>query len=587
MNTLWMVRVLFVAALAVGNLAHAMEPPFHPPTATFLDQDFEGVHGIPPSWQVALGTWQADGQTYNSTTAASTALTTIFEYPFLDSDGTFSTTDHFAYSPFTLQARLRNQGSSAGSLVGLVYSYVDPANYNEVVFSPTGVAYLRRVLDGQMQTLAAATYPGAGQGVWFRVEVERTFETTSVRVNGVQVYMRAPQSERGDTQGQIGLSTYNAAGRFNKISISIPYGQQPFTEDFSDGVANGFASPQGTFVVSNGTYVDTAVHLTGQASAPVDFGRLSTLIVGYALHVRMFNPYSGPGNLVGLVYDDGFVDGRRVYQEVVFSPTGVAQLRRHVGNTIQVLNSAAHTVGPRTWFRVTMVMSRNDLGPDRGPEISVAINGAPLFTHEHVELVNEIPRQLALVTHWTPARFDDFVFDLTRPGPVVASRETFVSGLAAGDVRSGNWNTQGGTLNNESFGAADIAVPGQHSGKPDYSYQGRLLNQWGNSGNQIGLVFSYASAEDYFEVVFAQTGQAYLNLYMEGTRYRLATGTHNVPRNVWFNVEVIRRGPTATVRLNGSPLFQNVPVGQLPDASFGVVSHFSLGHFDNLTLREL
>jgi hypothetical protein len=581
MDTLWVVRVLSIAALAVGNLAHAMEPPFHAPTAIWHNQDFEGVHGVPTPWQVALGTWQADGQTYNSTTAARTALTTIFEYPLLNSDGTFTTTDHFDPS-FTLTARLRNQGSSAGSLVGLVYGYVDPANYSEVVFSPTGVAYVRRVLDGQMQTLAAATYPGAGQGMWFRVEVERTLETTSVRVNGVQVFIRAPQPERGDTQGQIGLSTYNTTGRFNKISISTAYGQQPFTEDFSDGVANGFVSPQGTFVVSNGTYIDTAVHLTGQASAPVDFGRLSTLITSYAVHVRMFNPYGNSGNLVGLVYDDGFVDGQRVYQEVVFSPTGVAQLRRHVGNTIQVLNSASHTVGPKTWFKVTLVVQQCDQC-----EISVAINGEPLFTHEPVELLRGRPVGLALITHWTPARFDDFVFDDTRPGPVVASRDTFDSDLAASDVRSGTWNTQGGTLNNESVGVADVVLPGDHHGGPDYSYSGRLLNRWGNSGNRIGLVFSWDSAEDYLEVVFAQTGQAYLNLHMEGTLYRLATATHNVPRNVWFNVEVIRRGTTATVRLNGSPLFQNVQIGQQPTGGFGVVSRFSLGRFDNLTLREL
>jgi hypothetical protein len=585
MDTLWMVRVLFIAALAVGNLAHAMEPPFHAPTAIWHNQDFEGVHGVPTPWQVALGTWQADGQTYNSTTAASTALTTIFEYPLLNSDGTFTIRDHFD-SSFTLRARLRNQGSSAGSLVGLVYSYVDPANYHEVVFSPTGVAYLRGVFDGRMQTLAAATYPGAGQGVWFRVEVERTSQTTSVRVNGVPVYMRAPQPERGDTHGQIGLSTYNTTGRFNKISISTPYGQQPFTEDFSDGVANGFVSPQGTFVVSNGTYIDTAVHSTGQASAPVDFGDRSTIIASYAVHVRMFNPYGNSGNRVGLVYDEGFVDGQRVYQEVVFSPTGVAQLRRHVGNTIQVLNSASHTVGPKTWFRVTLVVGGLGSG-----DISVAINGKPLFTHEPVEWIDERPRNLALITHWTPARFDDFVFDDFRPGPVIASRETFTSGLAEGDVQSGTWNTQGGTLNNESVGIADIVIPGAylggHAGGPDYSYSGRLRNEWGNSGNRIGLVFSYGSAEDYLEVVFAHTGQAYLNLIMEGTRYRLATGTHNVPRNVWFNVEVIRRGTTATVRLNGSPLFQNVQIGQLPDGSFGVVSRFSRGHFDNLTLREL
>jgi hypothetical protein len=216
MDTLRMVRALFIAALAVGNLAHAMQPPFNAPTVTWHNQDFEGVHGIPTPWQVALGTWQADGQTYNSTTAARTALTTIFEYPEAHSDGTLGTTDHFD-PDFTLTARLRNQGSSAGSLVGLVYGYVNPARYSEVVFSPTGVAYLRSVFDGQMQTLAAATYPGAGQGVWFRVEVDRSFDTTSVRVNGLPVFIEAPQPEPGDTHGQIGLSTYNTTGRFNKI----------------------------------------------------------------------------------------------------------------------------------------------------------------------------------------------------------------------------------------------------------------------------------------------------------------------------------------------------------------------------------
>lgn len=579
MDTPWTVRVLFVAAFAVGNLAHAMEPPlpFRTPTATLHQQDFEGVHGIPTSWQVALGTWGADGQTYNSMTAASTALTTIFEYQSLQPDGTFEIIDYFRYGPFTLSARLRNQGSSASSLVGLVYSYVDPANYLEVVFSPTGVAYLRRMVEGRMETLAAATYSGAGQGVWFSVEVDRASSlTTSVRVNGVPVFIEAPQPERGDTQGQMGLATYNTTARFNKISISIAYGQQPFTEDFSDGVANGFVSPQGTFVVSNGTYIETAVQRIGQASAPVDFGERSTLVTSYAMHVRMYNPYGNPGNLVGLVYDDGIVDGRRVYQEVVFT-TGVAQLRRHVGSTIQVLNSASHTVGPKTWFTVTLVVGGN--------EISVAINGTPLFTHEPVEWIDERPDELALVTHWTPARFDDFVFEFTNP--VVASRETFGSGLAASDVRSGIWNTQGGTLNNESVGAADVVLPGQQRGRPDYRYTGRLLNQWSNSGNRIGLVFSWDSAEDYLEVVFAQTGQAYLNLNMEGTRYVLATARHNVPKNTWFNVEVIRRGTTATVRLNGSPLFQNVQIGQLPPGYFGVVCHFSQCHFDNLQLREL
>jgi len=97
-----------------------MEPAFgSPPSAFFYDEDFEGVHGIPASWQVALGTWQADGQTYNSTTPTSAALTTIFEYPPIDQPGDI--TDQFDFDDFTLTARLRNQGGSASTLVGLVY----------------------------------------------------------------------------------------------------------------------------------------------------------------------------------------------------------------------------------------------------------------------------------------------------------------------------------------------------------------------------------------------------------------------------------------------------------------------------------
>ena len=574
MATPWVVRVLFVVGLATGNLAHAMEPAFgSPPSAFFYDEDFEGVHGIPASWQVALGTWQADGQTYNSTTPTSAALTTIFEYPPIDQPGDI--TDQFDFDDFTLTARLRNQGGSASTLVGLVYLYSDPANYFEVAFSPTGIAYLRRMGGGQMETLAAATYPGGGQGVWFSVELHRTADTTSVSVNGVPVFTKTIQ--RSGARGQVGLSTYNTTARFNKVSLSIPFGQQPFTEDFSDGVADGFISAPNTFVVSNGTYVDTAVHATDQAFAPIDFGVDATMLFNYVVHVRMFNPYSGPGNLVGLLYQREPVNGQLVDHEVVFSPTGVAQLRRIVGGKIEVLSTASHTVGPRTWFTVTLI---NSLGG-----LSVAINGEPVFTHESAGQFNGRPLALALVTHWTPARFDDFDFGYVPP--VTASRETFNSAVAANDVQSGTWNTQAGTLNNESVGAADIALPGRHSGAPNYSYKARLLNQWGGSGNRVGLVFSYASAEDYLEVIFAQTGQAYLNLYMEGTRYTLATATHSIQRNVWFNVEVIRKGTTATVRLNNAPLFQNVQIGQIPEGFFGVVSHFSQGHFDNLELREV
>ncbi len=197
-----------------------------------------------------------------------------------------------------------------------------------------------------------------------------------------------------------------------------------------------------------------------------------------------------------------------------------------------------------------------------------------------------LPDILQLITHWTPGRFDDFKF-APHEAPIPERLQTFNSPLGEGEVQTGTWDTQGGTLNNVSVGVADIVLPGRISASNDYRYKGRLLNQYGASGNLVGLVFSYSSAEDYLEAVFSPTGQAYLNLTMEGTRYRLATGTHTVPRNVAFDVEILRKGTTATVTVNGKPTFQNVQVGQLGGGSLGVVSHWAKGRFDNLSTKEV
>ena len=560
----------WIATLAAGEVARALEPPFSVPTAVLHSQDFGGVHGIPTPWQVALGTWQADGQTYDSTTATSVAVTTIFEYLTFDFGGP-TTSDQMVFSEYTLAARLRNQQGGAAALVGLVYAYVDPSNYHEVAFSPTGVVYLRRMNAGQMETLATATYAGAGQRVWFAVELQRMRSTLRVSVNGVQVFVGGEQFSVGG--GQVGFSTYKTTAKFNKVSLATPYGQQPFIETFSDGTADGFTSPEGTFAVANGAYLDTAVHHTGTAYAPVDFGSASRGVYAYTVHVRMLNPYGGPGNLIGILFDARAADN---YQEVVFSPTGVAQVRHVNAGTIEVLKSVPHTIPRNVWFEVTLTVEAF--------RISANLNGHLLFTHE-LELLTTTPSALALVTHWTPGRFDDFKFGYERPVPELL--QTFNSPLGEGEVRSGTWNTQRGTLNNVSAGVSDIVLPGLIGARTNYRYKGRLLNQYGASGNLVGLVFSYDSAEDYLEAVFSPTGQAYLNLTMEGTRYRLATGTHTVPRNVGFDVEILRKGTTATVTVNGKPTFQNVQVGQLGRGRLGVVSHWAKGRFDNLSTKEV
>jgi hypothetical protein len=559
-----------LAALASGMPAQALEPDFNPPEGFLYGQDFQGVHGIPTPWEVALGTWQANGQTYNSTSAASTAITTMFEYQVVDPAGEATPELHAGH--YSLRARLRNERAGANTLVGLVYLYSDPATYDEVVFSPTGIASLRRMSGGNLQTVAAATYAGGGQGVWFSVELKRVNDVTSVSVNGVPVFTAATVHQ--GFAGRVGLATYNTTARFNKVTISVPWGQQAFTENFSDGIADGFRSPTGTFVVSNGVYTNTAVQSTNEVYAPIDIGLQSTMLLGYTLRVRMLNPYGAAGNLVGISFDHNVVDSHAAYDEVVFSPTGVAQLRHVVGRTFNVLKSASHTVGRNVWFEVEFVY--------RGGDVSVSINGEPVFTREPTPLAQLAPPSaLALIAHWSPGKFDDFSFSHDSLTP---SLQTFDTSLREGEVRSGTWNTQGGTLNSVAVGIADIVV--LEGGQSDYRLKGRLLNQYGASGNLVGLVFSYNSPEDYLEAVFSPTGQAQLNLHIEGTIYRLATGTHTVPRNVWFDAELIRKGTTATVTVNGTPVIQNVQAGQLGAGGLGVVTHWAKGRFDNVSTKH-
>jgi hypothetical protein len=563
----------WIAALAAVETAAAFEPPFNAPTTQLLGQNFTGVTGIPPSWQVALGTWQADGDKYNSTTAASAAVTTLFEYTIPTPEGGTATEDHVPLDEYTVEATLRNRRSGAAGLVGLVYAYRDPANYFEVVFSPTGTAYLRNMSQGQMEILAAATYPIVAPTQSLRVVLKLERFATSVSVNGVPVFTKA---SFGNAGGQVGFSTYNTTAAFDDLIITFPWGQQAFTENFADGVADGFSAPPGTFVVSNGIYVDSAVHQTDMALAPIEFGIGSRIIFSYTLHVRMLNPYGGSGNLLGIVFDRNFSSTNPGYAEVVFAPTGVAQIRRVIGNTIEVLDSAPAAVTRNTWFTVTLSLGQGGF--------AVNIDGKPVFTNESMQLMSGKPEVLALITHWTPGRFDDFSFGYDRP--VAASLQTFGGPLATGAVRSGTWDTQGGTLNDVSAGIADLVIPGNVVGQTDYRYKGRLLNQYVASGNLVGLVFGYRSPGDYLEAVFAPTGQAYLNQYLEGTRYRLATGTHTVPANVWFDVEIVQKGPTASVTINGKPAFQSVQVGDFATGAFGAVGHWSKARFDNLSIQE-
>jgi hypothetical protein len=138
------------------------------------------------------------------------------------------------FGDYRLSAGMLNQ-SGGGSTVGLVYGYQDAANYREVIFSASGTASLRLVVNGVATTVASSRYPGSGQNVWFNAVLIVDAGTSTVKVNGVEILTRV--ATPNVVSGQAGFSTHNALAKFDNFGIETPVDLQPFQESFTGGHA--------------------------------------------------------------------------------------------------------------------------------------------------------------------------------------------------------------------------------------------------------------------------------------------------------------------------------------------------------------
>lgn len=121
----------------------------------------------------------------------------------------------------SVRAWVQNHYGSSGNRAGLIYggrdndNYFDLDNYHEVVFSPIGVAYLNRVLHGQVMNIASTAYPGGGAHRWFNVHLVRRNGYTSVRVNGATVFSEIYQPDAvGD---YVGVVTHWTNANFDDV----------------------------------------------------------------------------------------------------------------------------------------------------------------------------------------------------------------------------------------------------------------------------------------------------------------------------------------------------------------------------------
>ena len=139
------------------------------------------------------------------------------------------------------------------------------------------------------------------------------------------------------------------------------------------------------------------------------------------------------------------------------------------------------------------------------------------------------------------------------------------------------------------FNQTDLVALGCCLGS-DLVYRARLLNEYGASGNLVGLIYNYQDADsglnagDYYEVAFSARGSVMVRRFIQGVVYTQATTSINLPRSTWFDVEVMRRGFSTSVKVNGTTVIGNVTQAQLGPGRVGVITHWSKGRFDDLSV---
>jgi hypothetical protein len=575
--------VLLALCSFLLSFTYAFAEDTSPPTGTLYFNDF---HFDTQALQPVSGTWSISNGTYGNTAAAgSSNITIVTSYDGVGLHGLGSNTIEAA--EYRVSARMRNQGTTDAHLVGLVYGYQDEQNYYEVVISALGAVTMRTVMNGVAVDELCCNRLNLPRNTWFSVEVDWKNGHTSVAIDG-NIITSTSQPEF--TSGRAGLVTHNTIGRFDNLDVNVPFGDQGFIELFDEHTQHVTFTPvSGQWVDELGIYRNDAVQATNITLAPITAGNNEEIgqTLRFTFRVRMLNPYAGAGNLVGIVYN---YETPTRYSEVVFSPTGVAKVNSVVNGVAKTIATANYGGTRNVGFDVGLQVN--------GGGATVLVNGQRIFTNV-AAAPGQPPffgRGIGLITHWAPGRFDNVQFD---PGIFQGCAKTFSASSDLPTPVSGTWNTNGGTLNGTAVEASDIVAfvndcngndVGDDAGT-QFTLSARVLNEYAASGNLVGLVYNYRKGDsdpvaDYYEVVFSSTGVVQVNKFIEGVRTTVATATHSVPRNTWFNVQVVGDDGLIGIQVNGATLIRNLPQRELQGGSIGVITHWARGRFDNVSLIE-
>jgi uncharacterized membrane protein len=560
-------RVFTLLAVLISGAADAAR------SDTFYQTSFSPPDPI-AAWAILSGNWRiANGEFVNSSVGA-LSIATVPEYDVQLGDVRGALDRDFSLDVYTLIV-----SSAANARVGVVFDFAGPSNYHEVTVSATGSAQLRSRIGGISSTVATATAAAPGAKRWIHIELVRSNGRSTVRIDGVPVFANVLQD--GLPAGDVGVITRNTGARFDDLDARSFGRQDPYIEDFDDGAANRWEPLSGTWSATSSGYRNSAVVATSITKAPLhEMWELGAqpFLPSYTFKVRMLNPYGASGNLVGVAWVSSAAD----YTEAVFSPTGEARLNRVSNGVRTTLASASYLGGGQNrWFEVEV--GHNGAEPEFDPVGYIKVNGVPIFDLAP-NLFEGAP---ALITHWSPARFDDVRAAQSFFTPAL---ENFESDDPLRFISPRTWTLSDGAMNNSTIVPASRATVQDHRNwhdLADIEFRARMINRFGSSGNLVGFTYGERGPV-YYEAVFSPTGVAQLRKVVKDVPIPIAAAQYEGGEpGQWFDAQLIQIDDHTTVKVNGVTVFDSVPQPDARGGKLGFVAHWTNASVDDVSFTQI
>ena len=241
-------------------------------------------------------------------------------------------------------------GSSPTAWFGLMARYKDPANYYYVLVMNTGAIELKSIVNGGFTALATGSMPAAPPlNKTYRLRLEAIGTSLKMYVDD-RLVLQATDSAHAS--GRAGVMTWKTAADIDNVRVSQTGQSTLLTEDFQDGVANGWlatGTSSWAVVDDGGSKVYRQSNTTGDARSVVGTATWTDQVINVDAKLNAFNA-TGLG-WFGLMAR--YQDPANFYYLVV-QRDGLVELKKIVANSYSTLSTGSFTPLPGSTYKLRL-----------------------------------------------------------------------------------------------------------------------------------------------------------------------------------------------------------------------------------------